>query len=248
MHQRVIFGRGAVHRVPRLIAALGARRLLLVTGQGSFDACGASRALTWQPGTGESVARFSEFSENPRLEDVELGMRIFREQAPDAVVAVGGGSVLDMAKLVNGLASQPGSPRDVVLGGAPVARRGVPLVAVPTTAGSGSEATHFAVVYVGRSKYSVAGPGLLPDVAVVDPALTASASPQLTAATGMDALAQAIESYWSIHSTEQSKTCARRANDLVLRCLPDAVHTGSSSARRGMSKAAHLAGRAINIT
>jgi alcohol dehydrogenase class IV len=82
----------------------------------------------------------------------------------------------------------------------------------------------------------------------VDPALTASASPQLTAATGMDALAQAIESYWSIHSTGESKTCARRAIELVLRCLPDAVRTGSSSARRGMSKAAHLAGRAINIT
>jgi alcohol dehydrogenase class IV len=119
---------------------------------------------------------------------------------------------------------------------------------VPTTAGSGSEATHFAVVYVNRSKFSLAAASLLPRLAIVDPALTFSLSPATTAVTGMDAFSQAVESYWSVHSTAASKAWASRAIALALEHLPAAVHAPTPQARRAMSKAAHLAGRAIDIT
>jgi alcohol dehydrogenase class IV len=182
------------------------------------------------------------------IDDVLIGVDAFRAASPDIVVAVGGGSVLDTAKLVNALAHQEAEPLAIVQGREQVRVPGVPLIAVPTTAGSGSEATHFAVVYVERSKYSLASPLLLPKAAIVDPALTFSLTPRLTAVTGMDAFAQAVESYWSVHSTDGSKACARRAIELVLRWLPRAVHEPTPEARRSMSKAAHLAGRAINIT
>jgi alcohol dehydrogenase len=248
MKQCVLFGSGAVSRLPRLLDRLGARRLFLVTGRSSFERCGAAGALAVALRGREVTGRFCEFSENPKFEDVLRGIELFRAAPPDAVVAVGGGSPLDMAKLVKGLAGQDADPMAVVLGRAPVARPGCPLVAVPTTSGSGSEATHFAVVYVDRAKYSVASAGLRPDAAVVDPALTASLSPALTAVTGMDAFSQAVESFWSVNSTAESKALARRAIVLILQHLPAAVHTPTMGARRGMSKAAHLAGRAIDVT
>lgn len=248
MSQRVVFGAGAIRRVPRLLEAYDVRRVFLVTGHQSFDASGAARQLHALLGRFEVTGRFCQFSENPKLEEVERGTATFRSAAADAIVAVGGGSVLDMAKLVNVLARQQGAPEDIVLGHAAVSARGVPLIAVPTTAGSGSEATHFAVVYIGKSKYSVAAAPLLPDVAVIDPGLSASVPPKLAAVTGMDAFAQAVESYWSVHSTAVSKCYARRAIGLVLRHLPTAVNAPTPAARRGMSKAAHFAGRAINIT
>src|SRR5262249_51347864 len=140
------------------------------------------------------------------------------------------------------------TPEGVVADGLPLLNRGLPLVAIPTTAGSGSEATPFAVLYVGHVKHSIAGPAMLPDVAIVDPSLTDSMSPALTAVTGMDAFSQAVESYWCIHSTERSKAYARRAIALVLEHLEVAVTAPREENRRAMSKAAHLAGRAIAIT
>ena len=248
MTQCVLFGAGAIGRLPRLLDRVGARRLLLVTGRSSFDRCGAADALRLALRGREVTGRFCEFSENPKIEDVVRGIELFRAAPPDAVVAVGGGSALDMAKLVNVLSQQHADPIDVVLGRTPIRSSGGPLVAVPTTSGSGSEATHFAVVYVDRAKYSVAAPALRPVAAVVDPALTASLSPALTAVTGMDAFSQAVESFWSVNSTAESKRLARRAIVLVLQHLPAAVHAPTPAARRGMCKAAHLAGRAIDVT
>ena len=243
----VLFGAGSIRRMKTVLDGHRASRVFLVTGRHSFEASGAQRAL--QPAlAGRSVHRYCGFTENPKLEQVERGIDELRAQPCDAVVAVGGGTALDMGKLVNLLAMQESSPGQIVRGDAPVVRRGLPLVAVPTTAGSGSEATHFGVVYADRIKYSLASPFLLPDVAVVDPDLTMSASPRQTAVSGMDAFAQAVESYWSIHSTEASQGYARRAIQLVLGHLACAVTAPDRRHRRAMSKAAHLAGRAINIT
>lgn len=125
---------------------------------------------------------------------------------------------------------------------------GLPVIAIPTTAGSGSEATHFAVVYIGQVKYSVASPSMLPRVAIVDPELTFSLPPDTTAVTGLDAFAQAVESYWSIHSTDASKEFSREAIRLALDHLPAAVRNPTAAARQAMSMAAHCAGRAIDMT
>ena len=245
MGQAVVFGFGATRRLRRVLDGWQARRIFLVTGGRSFASSGAERAVT-QALDGRAVERFCGFTENPKLEDVERGRAALRRGGCDAVVAVGGGSVIDVAKLVNALAGDARDGLDVVRSGK--AGAGVPLVAIPTTAGSGSEATQFAVVYVGHAKYSVGSATMRPSSALVDPGLASSMPPHLTAVTGMDALSQAVESYWCVNSTDASKQCARRAIRLVLDHLEAAVTAPSREARRAMSKAAYLAGCAINLT
>jgi alcohol dehydrogenase class IV len=152
-----------------------------------------------------------------------------------------------MAKLLVGLGlvSEPDAAvRGLAAPGPPIA----PLIALPTTAGSGSEATHFAVVYVDGVKHSLAHESLFPSWAIVDPTLTHSLSPRLTAVSGIDAFCQAVESTWSIHSTAETRAWAARAIRLSVDYLPDAVAHPTQRARRMMSKAAFLAGRAINTT
>ena len=232
MTQGPVFGFAAASRLRRVLDRLDASRVFLVTGKRSFSASGAAAALepAWN---GRRVYRHAGFSANPRLEDVERGIAAFRSEPFEVVVAVGGGSVLDMAKLINALARLE---RGAARGGGcrPADRRSRPaLAALPTTAGSGSEATPFAVLYVGHVKHSIAGDGMLPDVAIVDPALTLSMSPSLTAVTGMDAFSQAVESYWCIHSTERSKACARRAIALVLEHLSGAVNAPTPAQPEG---------------
>jgi alcohol dehydrogenase class IV len=248
MRQEVLFGFGSRYRLARVIARRASRRVFLVTGRTSFDRSGAAGPVETALERCELVRRFADFTENPKLPDAIGGVDAFRSAGPDLVVAVGGGSAIDMAKLVVALAAHGGDPMDIVTGRQPVAGQRVPIVAMPTTAGSGTEATQFAVVYVGHEKYSVSAPALRPDVAIVDPALTCSLSPALTAISGMDAFSQAVESYWSVRSTDASKRCAARAIALVLEHLPTSVHAPTRHSRRAMSKAAHLAGCAINIT
>lgn len=240
-------GPGAVDQLGRHLERLAADSVLLVTGRASYDASGAAEKLRPML-AGRSVVRFCQFSPNPRIEDVRRGAEAFRDAAPDVVVAVGGGSAIDMAKLVN-LAGSTGMDPQEALDRPdrpdPATR---PLIAAPTTAGSGSEATHFAVVYVGQAKHSLARRCLLPDVALVDPLLTTSLPPRITAASGMDALSQAIESYWSVRSTAESKSFAAAAIARTLANLPNAVNAPDLPARQAMAEAANLAGKAIDVS
>lgn len=239
-------GDGSIARLHDIIEQHAARCVLLVTGKESYRASGAEAALA--PSLrGLQVRRFCDFAVNPRLQDIERGLAVVREFRPQMVVAVGGGSVLDIAKLINALAGQPVPAADLITGKSALSGRGVPLVAIPTTAGTGSEATHFAVAYIGDAKYSLADPAVLPDYAIVDPELTHRMPPAMTACTGFDALSQAIESFWAVGSTEESQGYSARAIPLLLGALVNAVRTPDAQARRDMSIGAHLAGKAINI-
>jgi len=120
-------------------------------------------------------------------------------------------------------------------------------ISLPTTAGSGSEATHFAVMYIGDTKYSVAHEKLIPNVAIIDPELHYSQTSYQKAASGADALAQAIESFWSVQSTEESRLYSEKALELVWNNLPKVVHEGDKLAHLKLAVGANLAGRAINI-
>ena len=121
-------------------------------------------------------------------------------------------------------------------------------MALATTAGTGSESTHFAVLYVGHVKHSIAEACILPDVAIVDVDLMMSMPARLAAATGMDALSQAVESYWSIHANAQSKRYAAEAIPLIVSNLVVSVNHPSHASRAVLARAAHLAGKAINIS
>jgi alcohol dehydrogenase class IV len=136
----------------------------------------------------------------------------------------------------------------LITGSHPVENQATPVIAVPTTAGTGSEATRFATVYIDKTKHSLEHASILPVVTVVDPAFTMSLPPYQTAVTGMDALSQAVESFWSIRSTSESQELAARAIELVMTSLRTAVNHPDHDSRLNMIVAANLAGRAIDIT
>tara|TARA_Y100000310_G_scaffold334544_1_gene414586 strand:+ start:25 stop:1158 length:1134 start_codon:yes stop_codon:yes gene_type:complete len=194
------------------------------------------------------VNSFDSFSENPNLTEIEKGLKNCDLQA-DLTIAVGGGSAIDTAKLINLLAAhqEVGTPRDYVDGKLPIINKGAPLIAIPTTAGSGSEATKYIVVYQGRTKYSVAHDYVVPDYVVLDPELTMSMSRLHAAASGMDTLSQAIEAFWSVNSNSESKNYSRNAIRLALAHLKNSTNYKNPEAREKMMLAANYAGKAINI-
>jgi alcohol dehydrogenase class IV len=231
-----------------LLTELQARSLFLVIDRRAFDASGAHRQL--QPLLDQrEITTFEDFENNPRLEHVLSGVRSFRRTESDVILAIGGGTAIDVAKLIRCFSTQTASPEKIIEDPTQIVDTATcPLVAVPTTSGTGSEATHFAVVYVDGVKHSVAHDSIMPEVAVVASELTASMPPRLTAVTGLDVLCQAIESMWSVHSIPQSHRYAVEALELVLGNLHAAVHQPTPPARAAMSRAANLAGKAINIS
>lgn len=248
MQQRSHIGNDGWGTVGEYLDEIGAGSVLLVTGRTMFANSGAEEAL--RPILeGRRVRRVFEFEVNPKAGDVDriLG-ELKSEEAYEAILAVGGGSVMDVGKLVKAFWNADKPVASYLSGGESLPPSDIPLVAVPSTAGSGSEATHFAVVYDGKTKYSVADEKLLPDLAVVIPKLLESVPSHVGAASGMDALCQGIESYWSIYSTEESRAFASEAIRLAWAALDGAINRREPKAFEEMAKASHLAGRAINLT
>lgn len=246
MKQKDIFSIGSTRKIRPLLKSMAIKKIFLVTGGTSYQTSGAKKALD-QELNGYSTTVFSDFEINPKLKDIKKGISLFKKAKPDVVIAVGGGSVIDVAKSINILAANEDDPSEYITGKEKIKRPGKTLIAVPTTSGSGSEATHFAVVYIGKTKYSLAHQFILPSISLIDPQLTKSLPAYITACSGIDALAQAIEAYWSVNSTPVSKKYSTEAIKLVLANLPAAVNQPTLRSRIAMSQAAHLAGKAINI-
>ena len=238
---------GSLARITPLIDSLNPQSILLVTHPEAYENSGANHVL--EPILADRKGcRFTDFKPNPTFEDARRGTERLGKEACDLIIALGGGSAIDMAKLIAIFSAQDASPRDLLSQGGTFQPTTIPLVAVPTTAGTGSEATHFAVVYLEGKKHSIAHPSLLPDLAIVDPELTHRLPKALTATTGLDALCQGIESLWSVQSTETSRRLAREAVRLAWTHLEAAVHRPTPTIRLAMCRASHLAGRAINIS
>lgn len=192
---------------------------------------------------------WADFSPNPSVEELKVGLSIARELKPSLVLGIGGGSAMDLAKMISALwERQAGNEAQIALEGEILDSRGSRLVLIPTTSGSGGEATHFAVLYVDGEKYSLAGPALLPDLAIVDWRLTQSATPVQKANSGIDALCQAIESTWAQRASRQSRQLASRAIDMIAPSLERFVLENSPSSAKRMSKGSNFAGQAINIS
>lgn len=183
------------------------------------------------------------------LSEVERLRTGLPAKAPEIVIAVGGGTVMDAAKVLNAiLASALPAAGLLAEDLSEVLRRPVrPLLAIPTTAGTGAEATSFAVLYDGDKKHSIEHPALMPSDVLLVPDFTASVPPYQAACSGFDAFAQATESLWARGATDESRAYARKALRLC-RCLPDAVHAPTPLVRADMQQAAYWSGRAINIS
>jgi alcohol dehydrogenase class IV len=244
----VAYGDRSVFRVPGHVHALGAKRVLLVCGRKSFEASGAAAMLPDLESVA-TVQRWSDFAPNTDAANLKSGLEVMQEFEPDVVIGVGGGSALDMAKLLCGFRDVA---QDDVLGsirsGFKTATRHERLVLVPTTSGSGAEATHFAVVYIGDDKYSIGGGAMRPDVIALDPTLAVTGSPYQRATSGIDAVSQAIESLWAVSATDRSRRFAKTALRVLMPAIERFVNDPDAESARAMCIGSHYAGRAIDIS
>ena len=248
--QTEFIGKNSLDNIKKIISDLDAKKILLVTGKGSYKKSGSEKKLFESLGD-TVIERFFDFEANPNIKDVQVGIGIISSFKPDLVIAIGGGSVIDIAKLINIFAAHVIKEKEIyefVNKSESVNKPGLPLVAIPTTSGTGSEATHFAVVYIGNKKYSFAHKYVLPDFSIIDPSLSYSNPAYIKACSGFDALSQAIESFWAVGSTEESRGYSREAIRIILSSIEMAVVESDEKSMDRMSLAANLAGKGINIS
>lgn len=229
--------------VSEVIAALGMAKPLLVV-----DEFFAPRLDMIVDGALAGLPTFSGYAPNPTYEQILGGIEAYRENGCDGLVSLGGGSATDVATCIRLWAPLEGdglSPRYAELPVQPLAT--VPHLALPTTAGTGSESTHFAVMYLDGTKLSISQPTAQPSVAILDPTLLSGLPAYQRKATLLDALCQAIESCWSAHSCEESRELSVRAIPTLMD-QAQAYLAGDAEAARLVMRAANLAGKAINIT
>jgi len=244
---RVIFGRGSADRTGQLTRELGVRRTLLVADPGVAKSGHVARVQRALEAAGLFVVPYTDTGENPDSAMVAAGAAFASPHGVEALVAVGGGSALDCAKGINFLLTNGGAMPDYRgYGKATVPL--MPMVAIPTTAGTGSEAQSYAVIAdaATRMKMACGDPSAAFRVAVLDPDLTVTAPAAVTATAGIDAIAHAVETAVTTRRTPWSETLSHRAWQLLSDAFERVLlHPGDMTARGAMQVGAHLAGMAI---
>ena len=195
----------------------------------------------------ERFVKFDDFQPNPLYESVVRGVETYHKEGCDSIIAVGGGSAMDVAKCIKLYSNLPGDGSEGAWLKAEVIPNNIPFLAMPTTAGTGSEATRYAVVYYDGAKQSVTSESFIPGTILMDPNALKTLPMYQKKATMCDALCHAIESFWSVNSTDKSKVYSREAIQGVLENM-DSYMNNTEEGRAGMLIAAHKAGQAINIT
>ena len=246
---KYIEGPGKVKELGQFMREKGNDDVLVVTDRGLMQLGLPKAMLESLNQQGIRYVCFSELGPNPSTDDVENGFRLYRENGCKTVVAFGGGSPMDCAKAICARAAHPKRSVVQMQGILRVLKRVPPLYAVPTTAGTGSETTVAAVITdsVTHRKASINDPFLIPKYAVLDPELTVGLPPYVTATTGMDALAHAVEAYTNhTYNTKLENDLAKKAVKLIHDNILAAYENGSNIiARQNMQKAAFYAGRAF---
>ena len=247
---KIEFGVGVSERVAEHVEGCGSSRILLVVDPGVLDAGVADKVTDGLQDAGMPYVLFSDIEPEPEARSIVDGVELARSEGCDAVVGVGGGSALDSAKAIAVMLENEGHIRDYA-GQNLVPNPGVPMIALPTTAGTGSEVTIWSVISEKEEKvkYGVGSPYMTATVAMCDPELTLTLPPRITACTGMDALAHALESYVNKTTQPISEALSIRAMELVARSLRTAVVAGENlQARSDMLLASLSAALAFNPT
>lgn len=188
---------------------------------------------------------FDQFTPNPLYEDVCKGVDLFQSAKCDTILAVGGGSSLDVAKCIKLYCKMD---KDRLYLEQEYKDTGVKLVAIPTTAGTGSESTRYAVIYYDGKKQSVTHDSIIPDVAILEPKVLKSLPLYQKKCTMMDALCQGIESWWSVNSTDESKNLSKEAVETIMHWWHEYIFENTEASAEAIMHAANLAGQAICIT
>jgi alcohol dehydrogenase class IV len=230
----VLTGVGSVHKIGKEVSRFGGKALI-VCDRGITEAGLVERIKQILEDSKVQVGVFDQVEPEPPIEIVHQCVDAVRSKNCEVLVGLGGGSSLDIAKGAAVVVANGGKIEDYI-GIGLVPKRGIPTILVPTTSGTGSEATKYAIFTAGNMKQGVIDPNLYASVAIVDPELTISMPPRITAATGMDALCHGIETYTSLAATPISDLIAKECITLVSRSLRNAVFNGKDvEARSDMS-------------
>ena len=252
---QVLFGAGTSKRLGKLARELKGRRVLLVTDQGLAQAGHEQHAVESLKAVGLQVTVFDEVPHDPTTADVERGLEVAQQAQIDLIVGLGGGSSMDCAKGINFLLTNGGRMEDY-WGFGKVSKPMLPLIAIPTTAGTGSEAQSFAIIADSKThmKMACGDKKASARIAILDPELTLSMPPSVCAATGIDAISHAIESHVTLARTPLSQRFSRRAWQLLslafpaVNCEEQPGHTDTTTLLTdagAMLLGAHFAGAAI---
>ena len=244
---RTFAGPDSIEHIKEIAADLGATRALIISDQGVARAGLIARPQALLEAAGVAVSVIDTTPPEPDVDQVEAIFAAANAQPYDLVVGIGGGSAMDVAKIVAVLMNNPVTLREL-LNKAPIARRGIPTLMIPTTAGTGSEATPNSIFLVPEDelKVGIVSPRLLPDCVILDPKMTLGLPPAITASTGMDALTHAIECYMSKKGNPFSELLALKAIMLITRSIRRAFAHGSDlDARHDMLLGAYYGGMCI---
>ena len=240
--QKLFQGRESYKLISEILKILSSRKFLLVCGKNSFEALNIQ---TFIDSECPDYVRFSDFSPNPKYEQVSKGIEVFNSNNCDAIVAIGGGSAMDVAKCIKLFCKM--NPNENYLR-QEFADTEIPLIAVPTTAGTGSESTRYAVIYYNDEKQSVTHSSIVPNYVVLDSSLLKTLPLYQKKCAMLDALCQGIESWWSINSTDESKEYSKIAVETIMQNWRHYIFDDDEDAAEQIMLASNYAGRAINIT
>ena len=244
---RVVFGHGSIKRVGQLARELNFQRTLLVADPGVVKAGHVAEATRWLEGAGVAVTPYHDFGENPDSAMIEDGRRFVEPLDVDSIVGLGGGSSLDCAKGINFVLTNGGSIGDY-RGYGKVRTPLLPMIGIPTTAGTGSEAQSYAVVSDAAThmKMACGDPSAAVRIAILDPELTFTAPRHVTAMAGFDAIAHAVETAVTIRRTPLSDAFSHRAWGLLADAYERVLlYPSDADARAAMQLGSHFAGIAI---
>ncbi len=243
---QIISGSGALNMAEESLKSLG-KKAMIVTDTVMIDLGNCAKVETALKNQGIDYVIYSEILGEPTDTMIEKGLNLYKKENCDFLIALGGGSPIDSMKAIGSLVVNGGNISDYM--GKVIDVAVPPMVAIPTTAGTGSEATQFTIITDTKKniKMLLKGKVLIPKLAIIDPQFTMTAAPKVTAATGLDALCHAIEAYTSRKAQTLSDTFALSAVERIFKYLPIAFHDGKNEeARVQMSVAALEGGIAFN--
>lgn len=245
MQQKIIQG---IASLPQIINEINCKKLFIVVDS-SYPFLNIKKDIET---LGVEKILFSDFTPNPLYEQVCKGIDLLKAELCDSILAVGGGSAIDVAKCIKlaVLAKEGNSALIPPLVNTRVECDGskIPFIAIPTTAGTGSESTHNAVMYYEGNKQTVTNDSVLPDFAILEPSVLKTLPLYQKKCTMMDALCQGIESWWSVNSTEESYEYSRKTIELIMDNWRAYIFKNDDMAAANIMLAANYGGRAINIT
>lgn len=247
MKQRIIIVRDNFIELDQWIDQVGTKKILMVCDHSIWYMESLKKHLKEIEDRGIQMIGFRDFQPNPLYESIVKGVEVFRNEGCDSIIAIGGGSAMDVAKCIKLYSNMTGNGKEGEFLTQKIIPNDISFLAIPTTAGTGSEATRYAVIYYDGKKQNITSESFIPETVLMAPTVLNTLPVYQRKATMMDALCHAIESFWSVNSTEESKEYSKTAIKGVLKNM-DGYLANTEEGNAGMLMAAHIAGKAINIT